>query len=174
MAATLPAFLACALPLACAMPALAQTSAQSSSEDRQRFVSVVHKLERAPLDRSLWDDRSWAVQWLTDAPDVSVQVCMDPLGGVSNDRYPHSSEIIVHYMLAMGAFIVENPDKANDLDAQQLAGVTGALTAYRSMRTLQPDEKSPALEKLLEMQSRSELPEFVRKAYQQCLAKGGK
>ena len=152
--------------------ASAQIIAQSSPEGRQRFVSVVHSLERAPLNPTLQGDRRWAVQWLTDAPDVSVTACLEPLGGVSEKDYAHAPEIIVQYMVAMAAFIIENPGKANDPDAQQLAGVQGALNAYRSMRTAQPDHKSPTLEKLLETQSRDELPGFVRKAYLHCSAKG--
>ena len=39
--------------LASTPSALAQTSAHSSPEDRQRFVSIERSLERAPLDSSL-------------------------------------------------------------------------------------------------------------------------
>jgi hypothetical protein len=158
--------------LVCAAPAFAQTDAHSSPEDRQRFVSIVQNLERAPLNPGLRGDRKWALQWLMDAPDVSVNVCLDPLGGVSDKNYVHAPEIVVQYTLAMAAFILENPGKPDSPDAQQLAGVEGALNAYRSMRTAQPDDKSPALEKLLGMQSRGELPGFVRKAYLHCSAKG--
>jgi hypothetical protein len=158
--------------LACATPALAQTNAHSSPEDRQRFVSIVHSLERTPLNPSLQDDREWAIQWLTDAPDVSVNACLDPLGGVSKKDYAHTAEIVVQYMFAMAAFIIENPGNSNDPDAQQLAGVEGALNAYRSMRIARPEDQSSTLEKLLGMQSRGELPSFVRKAYLHCSAKG--
>jgi hypothetical protein len=154
-----------------AAPALAQTNAHSSPEERQRFVTIVHNLERAPLDPVLRGDRSWAVQWLIDVPDVSVNVCLDPLRGVSDKHFAHAAEVVVQYSLAMAAFIIESPAAANDPDAQQLAGVEGALNAYRAMRTAQPDKKSPELEDLLGMQSRGELPDFVRKAYARCLAK---
>lgn len=167
--ATLPAMLLALL--ACAAPAFAQTKAQSSPEDRQRFVSIVHSLEHEPLNASLQDDRAWALQWLMDAPDVSVNVCLDPLGSVSEKDYAHTPEIVFQYTVAMGAFIIENPAKSDDPDAQQLAGVESALNAYRSIRTAQPDDKSPALEKLLGLQSRGELPGFVHKAFLKCLAK---
>jgi hypothetical protein len=72
----------------------------------------------------------------------------------------------------MAAFIIENPGKSNDPDTQQLAGVEGTLNAYRSIRIARPEDKSPALEKLLGTQSRGELPAFVRKAYLHCSAKG--
>jgi hypothetical protein len=158
--------------LVCATPGFAQTNAHSSPEDRQRFVSIVQSLERAPLNPGLQDDRKWAVQWLTDAPDVTVNLCLDPLGGVSKKDYAHSSEIVVQYMFAMAALIIENPEKAGDMDAQQLAGVEGALNAYRSMRTAQPNDTSLIFEKLLGLQSRDELSGFVRKAYLKCSAKG--
>ncbi|MGH6615178.1 hypothetical protein [Sphingomonas sp.] len=170
--AALPAMLLATI--VCAAPAFGQTNAHSSPEDRQRFVSIVQSLERAPLNPSLQDDRKWAIQWLIDAPDVSVTACLDPLGGVSRESYAHTPEIIGQYTIAMAAFIIENPGKANDPDAQQLAGVEGALNAYRSMRTAQPAKESPALEKLLGLRSRNELPGFVRKAYLRCLAKGAK
>ncbi|MEZ0242393.1 MAG: hypothetical protein ACAH11_03390 [Sphingomonas sp.] len=155
--------------LVCAMPALAQTS---SPEDRQRFVTIVHNLERTPLDPGLRADRSWAIKWLTDAPDVSVTICADVLGGVPSKDYAHSPEILVQYMLGMGAFAIENPGKADDADAQQLAGVESALKAYGVMRTMEPDKKSPALEKLLALQMRGELPGFVQKAFRTCMAAG--
>jgi hypothetical protein len=158
--------------LVCVTPASAQTNEHSSPEDRQRVVSIAHNLERAPLDASLQHDRQWAMQWLIDAPDVTVNACLDPLGGVSQKEYAHVPEIIAQYTVAMAAFIIENPAKENDQDAQQLAGVESALNAYRAMRTAQPDAKSPTLEKLLGLQDRGELPGFVHKAYAHCLAKG--
>lgn len=158
--------------LVCAAPAFAQTDAHSSPEDRQRFVSIVQSLERAPLNPGLQDDRKWALQWLMDAPDVSVNVCADPLERVSDKNYAHAGEIVVQYTFAMAAFIIENPGKPNDPEAEQLAGVEGALNAYQSIRTAQPEDKSPALEKLLGMQNRGELPAFVRKAFLHCSAKG--
>jgi hypothetical protein len=168
--ATLPAVLLALL--VCATPAFAQTNAHSSPEDRQRFVSIVQSLERAPLNPSLQDDRKWAIQWLMDAPDVSVTVCTDSLEGVLTKAYTHSPDIVVQYTLAMAAFVIENPAKSNDPDAQQLAGIEGALNAYRAMRAAQPDEKSPALEKLLGMQSKGELPGFAHTAFLHCSAKG--
>jgi hypothetical protein len=157
--------------LVCAPPASAQANAHSSPDDRQRIVSIAQSLEHDPLNPTLKNDRSWAVRWVIDAPDVTINVCLEPLGGVSKQDYAHFPEIVAQYTVAMAAFIIENPAKADDLDAQQLAGVEGALNAYRSMRTARPDEKSPKLEKLLEMQGRGELPGFVRKAYRHCAAK---
>lgn len=158
-----------------ATPGFAQTTAASSTEDRQRFVSIVHRLESDPLSSVAQRDRAWAITWLQDAPDVSVHICADPLGNlVSEKGFAPSSDILVQYVLAMGAFIVENPSKADDIEAQQVVGVESALTAYRAMRAARTDQQSPAMEKLLALQSQGELPDFVRKAYRGCVAKNGK
>lgn len=156
------------------MPAFAKEAAQSSAKDQQRFVTIVRQLEQAPLDRKLRGDRAWAIQWLTDAPDISVSACLTPLGSLSDENYAYAAELTVQYILGMGAFIIENPAKASDIDAQQLAGVESALVAYRAIRQSQPDKQSPALEKLVAMQSSGELPKFVGEAYRQCQAGSGK
>jgi hypothetical protein len=158
--------------LACGTSAFAQTRAQSSPEDRQRFVSAVESLESAPMSPKLQDDRAWAIQWLTDAPDISVAACLDSLGGVSEKSYAQAPKIIVQYMIAMAAFIIKTPGKKNDPVAQQLAGVESALSAYQAIRTAGGSARSSALEKLLEIKSEGKLLDFVRRANQRCLAQG--
>ena len=172
--AALFALLVAGAPLVSAAPAFADATAHSLAKDQQRFVAIVRKLEQAPMERNLWDDRAWAVQWLTDAPDVTVSVCLTPLGDLTDDRYAYEVEIIVQYTLGMGAFIIENPIMAKDRDAHQLAGVESALIAYRSIRQTQTDTQSSALEKLLALQRSGALPKFVQKAYRQCLEEDGK
>jgi len=161
-----------ALAFAPAATAAAAAAADKSlPQDRARFVEIARKLEGAPLDPGLVTDRAWAMQWLTEAPDVSVSVCADPLGGVIQSDYPNAPEILAQYMFSMAVRIIEQPGSANDPSAQQLAGVTGALNAYRSILRDRPDAKSPALDKLLATQSQGGLPEFVRKAWAQCQSK---
>src|SRR4051794_10008072 len=113
--------------LACATSVGAPAHAQSSAEDRERFVSITRKLQEAPLDRMLQADRQWAMQWLLEAPDVSVNACLTPLGGASMTKYSHSAEIVAQYTFAMAAVVIQHPEAANDHQSQQLAGVEGAL-----------------------------------------------
>lgn len=145
----------------------ASASDRSSPEDRQRFVAITRNLEQAPLDPALKSDREWALLWLTKAPDVTVSVC-DTLGGMVQSDYPYAGEILLQNMFSMAALMIERPETANDPNAQQLAGVEGALKAYRSILAGKPGAKSPALETLLQRQSRGELPEFTRKAWKRC------
>ena len=163
--------LALGLALVCGPNAASAGKKRSSPEDLQRFVAVTRSLEQAPLDEKLQRDRQWALAWLVEAPDVSVTVCTDALKGLYQSEYPHSAEIVLQDSLAMGAFAIEQPDKANDPEAQQLAGVEGALSAYRSILRDKPDAKSPFLDKLIETQTQGGLPDHVRQAVAEC-AKG--
>jgi len=151
------------------VPAIAADT-HSSPEDRARFVLITQKLEEAPLQPGTRPDRAWALSWLVDAPDVSVNVCLTSLGGVDKD-YSYASEIVLQYTFSMAALVIEHPETANDPNAQQLAGVVGALKAYRSILRGKPSAKSPILDSLLETEARGEMPESIRKASASCSAK---
>jgi hypothetical protein len=86
-------------------------------------------------------------------------------------NYQYAPEVLFQDMFSMAAFVIEHPKTANDSNAQQLAGVEGALNAYRSILRDKPEAKSAALEDLLQTQSRGELPDFIRKAWIRCSAK---
>jgi hypothetical protein len=160
--------LALGLALVCGPNVASAGKKRSSPEDLQRFVAVTRSLEQAPLDEKLQRDRQWALAWLTEAPDVSVTICTDALGGMYDADYPHTAEIILQDSFAMGAFAIEHPDKANDPEAQQLAGVEGALNAYRSILRDRPAAKSAFLDKLLQTQTQGGLPDHVRQALVVC------
>jgi len=163
--------LALVAALLCGATPSSAAEARSSPEDRQRFLSVAGNLEQAPLKLGLAADREWALAWLTNAPDVTVTLCPDALGGLVGSNYLYAGEIILQNSFSMGAFLIEHPEAANDLNAQQLVGVEGALKAYRSILRDAPDAKSPALERLVETQTRGQLPDFVRKAWRRCSKK---
>ena len=160
--------LALGLALVCVPTVTSAASKRSSPEDLRRFVEVTRSLEQAPLAESLKEDREWALAWLVEAPDVSVTICTDALGGMYDSDYPHTAEIILQDSFAMGAFAIEHPDKANDPEAQQLAGVEGALSAYRSILRDKPETKSAFLEKLLQTQADGGLRKHVRQALVNC------
>ncbi|HZD94926.1 MAG TPA: hypothetical protein VE133_11775, partial [Candidatus Sulfotelmatobacter sp.] len=54
----------------------------STADERQRFLSLTRKLEQNPLDKSLYEEKKWAKQWLEDIPDVNVTICAPLLFGV--------------------------------------------------------------------------------------------
>jgi hypothetical protein len=141
------------------VPAMAQ-HAPSSPDDRARFVSITRALEEAPLQPNARADRAWALSWLTAAPDVSVNVCLSSLGGM-DENYRYAGEIVLQYTFTMAVLVIQHPETTNDPNAQQVAGVAGALRAYRAILRSKPDATSPGLDSLMEIESRGGLPEFI-------------
>jgi hypothetical protein len=154
--------------LVCGLTPASAAGAPSSPEERQRFVSITHKLEQAPLDPGLQADRAWALQWLTDVPDISVEICVETLSGMLHGHYEYGGQISLQDSFSIAAFMIEHPDSANDRNAQEMAGLQASLNAYRAILRDKPDAKSRALDDLLETQARGELPEYIRKALIRC------
>jgi len=160
-----------AVALMCGAAAASESAPRFSPEDRQRFVSIARGLEQAPLKAGAGAEREWALSWLVDVPDISVTLCPHALGGLAKSKYPHAGELLLQNSFSMAAFLIEHPEAANDPQAQQAAGVEGSLNAYRSILREKPEAKSKDLEDLLAMQSRGELPAFIRKAWARCASK---
>ncbi|RZJ32647.1 MAG: hypothetical protein EON85_00385 [Brevundimonas sp.] len=151
-------------------PAVAAET-QSAPDDRARFVSITRALEADPLQPGARADRAWALSWLVEAPDVSVSVCLNALGGM-DETYPYAGEVALQYMFAMAVPVIEHPDMTTDPDAQQVAGVVSALRVYRALLAGRADARSPALDALLDIEARGGLPEFIRSGPGRCSAEG--
>lgn len=148
----------------------ASAAGPSSAQDRARFVSVTRGLEAAPLDPARQSDGEWALKWISDAPDISVGVCLGSLGGVGPKDYPYGRQVLLQYMFSMAALIIEHPETAKDENAQQLAGVESALKAYRVIVAARPDGRSANLDTLVKAQADGRLAEVVQKAWAGCKA----
>jgi hypothetical protein len=140
------------------------TRGPSTPEERARFVAIAQKMEQSPLDPGLRPEREWALFWLIQVPDVTVNVCTAPLGDFLKKKYKYSPEIVMQVTFSSGQFIIEHPDQAKDANAQIVAGVEGALRAYQSILKAKPDAKSKDLDDLIQKQSQGTLNEYVRDA----------
>ena len=136
--------------------------------ERERFVAIAEKLEAAPLDPALTDEREWAVAWLSEAPDITVTLCPAVLAGWDKGNYPYATQLLFAYMLSMGAFTIAHTEAAPNAQAEQLAGVEATLNAYRAILMEHPGARSPGLEKLLAEKAKGSLSTFVEKARARC------
>jgi hypothetical protein len=144
--------------------------APSTAEERTRFVTLTHKLEQNPLDKSLYDEKVWAKQWLEDIPDVNVTICAPVLFGLDfiKEQNKYTPQLSYQATFAEAVFIIEHPDKKSDTTAQYVAGVESALKAYTAILKNEPSAKSKALDDLLEKQKQGKLLDFVRDASKEC------
>src|SRR5215468_10022132 len=144
--------------------------APSTAEERTRFVNLTHKLEQNPLDKSLYQEKTWAKQWLEDIPDVNVTICAPVLFGLDfiKEQNKYTPQLSYQATFGEAVFIIEQPDKKSDTTAQCVAGVESALKAYSAILKSEPRAKSKALDDLLEKQKQGKLVDFVRDASKEC------
>lgn len=131
--------------------ALPQERGPSTPEERARALEITRQLEQDPLNRALHKDREWLLRWLIEIPDIQVSVCASGLGQFFKSKYKYSPKIMGQLTFASAAFIIENPAKAKDEAATCLAGVRGALAAYKAILKSHPKEKSASLDELAAM-----------------------
>jgi hypothetical protein len=152
------------LSLCCVV--LAQRAAAhgtSTPEERARWAEITHKLESNPLDESVNKDGEWALNRLSEAHDIHVPLCPALLGEFNDAKYKYRHEITRQYMLASGAFLIENPAKAGDVAAMNVAAVGSVLKVYSAILQQKPDAKWKTLDDLLKKQSQGKLDDALRK-----------
>ena len=140
----------------------------STAEERTRFLTLTHKLEQNPLDKSLYDDKKWALQWIEDIPDITVTPCPTVFGpDFLASRYRYGSNLLYQVVFGNAVFLIEHPDKKNDATAQYTAGVESALKAYKGILRADP-VVSRTMEELLQKQSQGKLADFVKQSSKEC------
>jgi hypothetical protein len=136
-------------------------NAQSDQKDDPgTFIKAVRFLEQKPLDKDATKIRSWAMKWLIVTDKVSVNACSLLLA--VDKKYKYSSELFGQYTFGMGTFKLSNPEKAQDEDAAQQAGVDSALISYEAIVAEQPKAKNGFMDDLLAKRSQGSLVAFVK------------
>lgn len=138
----------------------------STPEERMQWVEVTHKLESSPLDDSVNKQGEAAFKRLSDVHDVHVLLCPALLSEFNGMKYVYAHTITRQYMLASGAFQIENPDKTADAKATALAAVESVLKTYQAILQQKPDAKAKPLDELLKKQSQGKLQDSVQKQCQ--------
>jgi len=104
-----------------------QQRGPSTAEERARAVKVAHELEEDPLAKDAKDNRDWVYKWIVDIPDITVSVCYDYFGKLPKPPRGHSLEIVSQMAISSAAFMIEHPDKAEDVPGDPQGGARRAL-----------------------------------------------
>jgi len=147
------------------LPVLAvAASAQdiSTPEERAQWAAITHQLESAPLDDNVNKQGEAAFKRLSDVHDVHVLLCPALLSEFNGMKYAYAHTITRQYMLASGAFQIENPDKAADTKGTDLAAVESVLKTYQAILKQEPDAKAKPLDDLLKKQSQGKLNDALK------------
>lgn len=158
--------LAALIVLSC-LAATAQTQhAPSTPAERQRLLKLATQLQANPLDPALNNDRAWAMKWIEDIPDITVNLCQAVFEPMQDA--PHGNLLAEIFTISATAFIIEHPDKAN-LDVEvNTAGITGMLKAYQTIIARAPRQASDDLDDLVARLKDGTLQQYVNDQTLKC------
>ena len=140
----------------------------STPEERKQAVAMATFLETNPLAKEAKEYRSALLLFLTMVPDINVTLCSNVLGESKRQKGDYESELFSQLAFSQGKFVIENPDKAGDEAAVQLAGVEGVLRAWQAIKTAKPKAKYPLMDELLQKQQAGTLAEHVKAGMAGC------
>lgn len=151
-----------------AFPAFSAHRGPSTPEERSESIRLVRALEADPLSEDAKKSRRWLVEWLSEIPDISVQMCPALLGANFEVNKKYAAELALQQSLSSAAFIIEHPDRANDKLAVSIAGVEGVFKAYEAILTQKPKAHFKSLDALLEARSKGTLESIVAQNMKAC------
>jgi len=139
------------------------TLAQDQKQkDRENLIKAARFLETKPLDNDAKSIRAWAVTFIIQTDQVSVTVCGgDLMKPLLDKKNKNGSELIGQYTIGMAAFKLENPDKKDDENAAQFAGLESALKAYEAIIKEKPKTSLAGMDDLIAKRDKGELKGLV-------------
>ena len=153
----------------CASSAYAQNKRDPSTpEERKRAVEMATFLEKNPLAKEAKDQRAALLYFLTEAPDITINLCLNVLGEPKRLKGDHEAELMGQLAFSQAKFIIENPDKAQDNAAVYLAAVEGVLRTWQAIKETKPKAKFGLMDELLQKQQAGTLAEYVRDGMKGC------
>lgn len=145
---------------------LAQKRVPSTPEERARVVRLAHRLETEPLGEEAKKSRQTLHKWMKDVPDLSILVCPSLLKGKEKSRY--SEELTLQLSIAVAAFMIEHPQRAENQEEKILAGIYGMLKTYQSIKASDPKTEWHFLDSLIELQKAGRTNESLRAVMARC------
>jgi hypothetical protein len=137
--------------------------APSTPEERARLVDLAGKLRVDPLNPSLRSEREWALRWLIEIPDISLELCTATMPW--ENKYKFSGDLMSVEMTSMAAYAIEHPDKASDKIAVGQAGLEAALVAYQKMAARDSKAKSKAMDEVASIHAKGGLAAYIQQKW---------
>ena len=139
--------------------------AQTQKEkNRAAFIGNTRLLEKKPFDPNADAARKWNFKWVADTDEVSVVLCSDTMKLIPDKKNKFKAELLLQFTFGMAVFKLENPDKKDDENAAQFAGIESMLRTYEVMVAENDKAKNAELDALLVKRSNGELKASVETA----------
>ncbi|MFL5542013.1 MAG: hypothetical protein ACJ8J0_23705 [Longimicrobiaceae bacterium] len=135
----------------------------------EAIAKNIHALEANPLASDAADARRVLLTWITDSPDVTVQMCAGALQPLSESTSRYHGELLLQFVLSSSAYAIEHPDQAGDVARVTAGGLEGALATYTALKAQQGEQAADAfMDQLSGIRERGGLEEHARAATRDC------
>ena len=161
------ALLGLGLFVAAALAAPPAGRGPSTPEERNQVLTLVELLETKPWTKEAEDARAWLLAFLMEVPDITVELCIRPLGS-DKELKGVPPELQIQQAFSQASFLIRNPDQKAASLAVYVAGVQGAIRAYDSMKAAGKVDALPAFEDLKKLEASGELEKAIKKRIKQC------
>lgn len=131
----------------------------STRAERDRAVKVTHELETDPLSPQLQNEKAWLLKWIQAVPDITVNICIDPVE--DKTKYRYDRELMMQKTFSSAAYIIETSARSRDDISVEVAGVEGALKAYEAILKKNPQAHSQYWDRLLKKRNDGTLHDYV-------------
>jgi carboxypeptidase Q len=149
------------------LAATAQTQrTASTAAERARVVKLAAQLQANPLDPALDSERAWAMKWIDEVPDITINLCEAVFEPIKDA--PHGNLLAEVFTISATAYIIDHPDKAT-LDVEvNTAGIRGMLKAYQTIIARAPRQSSDELDNLVAKLKDGTLQQYVNEQTLKC------
>lgn len=135
-----------------------------AQDGKELVIKTKQALETAPTAKETGKMETASVRWIIETDQVSVVACSGVFSLYSDKKNKNSPSMTSAYTIGMAAFKLENPAKASDENAAQLAGLELALKVYEAIVKEKPKTKHDGIEALLVKRNNGELAALVNAA----------
>lgn len=112
------------------------------------IVGATRFLEANPMHSSAPALRAQMIAWEGRSRDTIDYVCPGVLAPITDDKVPHSAELLAQSIFGSAAEQVAHPELKDHLVSNQLAGMRSMLAAYSGFLAADPGARVPRLDEL--------------------------
>jgi len=134
------------------------TNVSADATDKSVIRQAVHDHESDPLSKE--SRTKLAPMLLAHFEEMPYVVCLDQVPGLEGEGRLGKA-LLWQMVFGTGAFIEQNPARAEDREAYMLAGLQSAVRAYRNVRAKDPKKTIALFEELDDLERHGKLREHV-------------
>lgn len=139
----------------------AQNTAEAKERNKELFIKITRFLEESPFDEQAKQSRENAFAFLVETEDVSVTICTELVKEATKKKNKYAGELLIQYSIGVAAFKLEFPERKDDENAAQLAGLESMIKSYQAMVAVRDNAKFKGMDDLIAKRDAGELSQFV-------------